>query len=615
MSDEKNNNTFSSYLGPDFQQKLVWQLLVEPEFCKKYINEINIEYFDDPYLKRIFIIMLEYFKDNDKVPNLQNGSIDEAIYLYKSPTSVVEGEILKEKIEQIKIWNEKIINKNMLYDGDIVRKNTVAFIKQQEYRKLGEEILSKVKNGEIKKPTFNFEIEEKINKIYHIGEDENYGVDVLDNIDDVLSVDFRETIPTGIKVIDEITGNGLGRGEVGLILAPSGIGKSTLLTKVANSAFNDGKRVLQIIFEDTEKQIQRKHFTLWSKIALNEIDDNRELVKERVLEHVDKYKKQGAKLDIIRFSQDGTTLNDIKNWIQRQEKKFGYKYDMIVLDYLDCLEPNRREKDLLQSELSIIKSFEAMAADYDIPCWSAIQTNRSGFTAEIVDAHNAGGNIKRLQKSHFVMSISKPNKADNDNIANIKIIKARFAKDGYEFKDCIFNNMTLEIRITDTNYNRGLKLKKHDDEDVNNTEGKIKKINDKSSIPVDHSKISETVFNDSPTINELRIKDENGNVVIHDLTKNDEFDKENDIETDNNNKNIDFPSHPPEIDENLENSNNKSSCGSIQNYEKGSSSTSITNFDPEEFLNSCSSEDDHNEFYNNPIMERLKEKRKEILKE
>lgn len=516
-----NHNTFGSYYGPDYQQKLVWQLLVEPEWCAKMIDFISIDYFDDPYLKRIFIIMLEYYKENEKVPNLQNESIYGAIYKHKSPTSEVEGDILKEKVNQIKLWNDRVINHNLLYDGDVVRKEALNFVKQQEYRKIGEEIISETKKGGIRRPDFTYEIEEKFNKVYNIGDEEDYGTDVIDDIDKALSKEFRETIPTGIEVIDSVTGNGLGKGEIGLILAPSGVGKTTALTKIANNAFNEGKRVLQIIFEDTIAQVQRKHFALWSKIKLSEMDENTELVKERVLNHVRGKKEKGAKIEFVKFNDEDTTMQTIKNWIARQEKKFGYKYDLIVLDYLDCVEPNKREKDLHAAELSVVKSFIAMAAEYNIPCWSAIQTNRSGFNIDFVEAHHSGGNIKRIQKSHFVMSVSKPDKSSN--IANIKILKARFARDGHEFKDCIFNNDTLEIRITDKKYLSGLTAKKYDDEDLGKMEDKINslKLNSEGQGML-HSKLSEA-SSDGPTIqdtnDDLKL---NTNFDNEANTKNDE---------------------------------------------------------------------------------------------
>jgi hypothetical protein len=228
---------------------------------------------------------------------------------------------------------------------------------------------------------------------------------------------------------------------------------TTTLTKIANTGVDEGKNVLQIIFEDTEDQVRRKHYAIWSGIPLDKIDDNSDLVKERVLEHF-KDKTKVGDLIIKKFSDDGTTILDVRRWIERYQKKYNKKFDLIVLDYLDCLESHKKAIDQNQSELFIIKSFITMAADYDIPCWSALQTNRTGLDAEWVETHMMGGNIKRLQKSHFVMSIAKTaEQREGGELANIKILKARFASDGHMFRDCIFNNKTMEIRITDPRWN------------------------------------------------------------------------------------------------------------------------------------------------------------------
>ncbi len=70
----------------------------------------------------------------------------------------------------------------------------------------------------------------------------------------------------GIAGIDKLLKGGLAKGEIGVILAPTGVGKTTVLTKISNTAFNMGYNVLQIFFEDNPKIIQRKHFTIWTGI-------------------------------------------------------------------------------------------------------------------------------------------------------------------------------------------------------------------------------------------------------------------------------------------------------------------------------------------------------------
>lgn len=491
---EKTENTFSAYLGPEFQQRLIWQLLVEPEFAEKKLPELAIEYFDDPNLKRLFIIMLEYFKEYDKVPNLQNQSIHQAISRYKTPNNIIEEESLFAVIKRIELWNERIINKQMLYDGDVVQKATNGFIKQQEYRKLSEEIQVKVKNGDIKSKFTIAAIEEKFQKISHIGEEEDDCEELIEGIDRALRKEFRETIPTGIEVIDVLTGGGLGKSEIGVILTPSGVGKTTALTIIANTAYEQEKYVAQVIFEDTKEQVKRKHYVIWGDSALSRLDEDEE--HDRVLKIAkDKAKSLAGKGKVVikRFSQEDTTIKDVRNWMLGYEKKYGIKFDILVLDYLDCLESHKKSPDRTESELAIIKGFESLAAELDIPAWTAIQSNRSGFGAEFVEAQQTGGSIKRIQKAHFFMSVAKTPAQQEANFANIRIIKARMAKDGQTFEDCVFNNDTMKIIIDDPKYRYSKtyqNLKHYDEKDVDNLENKLDTLNDKSSQARIHAAIN-----------------------------------------------------------------------------------------------------------------------------
>lgn len=478
---ETTENTLSAYLGPEFQQRLIWQLLVEPEFAEKIIPDLAIEYFDDPNLKRLFIIMLEYFKEFDKVPNLQNQSIHQAIKRYKTPNNIIEEESLFAIIKRIEFWNERIINKQMLYDGDVVQISANSFIKQQEYRKAAENVLDKVKTGEIKSKYVIAAIEERFQKISHIGEEDDDSESLTEGIKKALRKEFRETIPTGIGAIDVLTGGGLGKSEIGVILTPSGVGKTTALTIIANTGYEQEKNVAQIIFEDTKDQIKRKHFTIWAKSALSRLNEDEE--NERVLKIAEKKAEQmegKGRLIIKRFSQEDTTMKDVRNWMLGYQKKWGFKFDLLVLDYLDCLESHKKSQDRNESELTIIKGFEALASDFNIPAWTAIQSNRSGFGSEFVEAYQSGGSIKRVQKAHFFMSVAKTPAQQEANFANIRIIKARFAKDGQTFEDCTFNNDTLQIIIDDPRYpfSKTYKnLQKYDEGDVDRVEKKAEGFN------------------------------------------------------------------------------------------------------------------------------------------
>lgn len=468
--------TMDSYLGSDFQLKLLWQILTEPEFAEQILPFIKTDYWDDVSYKRYYIIIDEYFKEYGRPPNLQNKSIYNAIARYKHPNDPTEEEILLSITENIKNWNENVLNNGYSHDGDAIQKQAISFIKQGEYADLADIILTRVKSGKVSDETL-YLIEEKVKKIAEIGNEEDDGTEIFEDIEKVLEKNFRNPIPTGIEELDRLMGGGLGRGEMGIVLAPSGVGKSTILTKFANEAFKHEKNVLQIIFEDTPDQIKRKHYAIWSGIKLSEMDNRANEVAIKVHDAASIYNKTG-KLVIKRLPQDGTTIPKIRQWIDRYKKKHGIKFDIIILDYLDCVDPHKKSVDQNQAELAIVKAFETMAGEYDIPCWTALQTNRSGFNMEKVGHAQMGGNIKRAQKTHFLMSIAKTEQQKEAGMANASILKARFAQDGQFFEDIIFSND--EVRVDFSRGNR--KRKDNGETNVDEFNGNMTSI---SMIPTD----------------------------------------------------------------------------------------------------------------------------------
>lgn len=438
--------TLDGYLGPNFQLQCLWQLITEPEFAEKTIPLLEISYFDDPTYKRFFNIIRQYFSTYGMPPNLQSKSILTGIRKFVKASDTTEIELLDAVAVQIKNWNERVLNKDIPNDGEMIQRETVSFIKQQEYRKMATFVLNGVKEGN-NSDHFLYEVDDMVKKIGDIGDDEDMGIEIMENVSRALQKEFRKAVPTGIEGIDTLTKGGLGGGEMGIILAGTGIGKSTILTYIANTAYNHGLNALQIIFEDKEDDIRRKHYAKWSGIPLSEIDDRRDEVHQKI---VDWHKNNTyGRLIIKKFSQEDTTMPKIRQYVEKYRKKHGVKFDIIVLDYIDVLEGHKRSVDQNATELQIIKSFEGMADELNIPCWTAIQANRTGYDSEVLQTSQMSGNIKRAQKTHFLMSIAKTADQKLDGQANIAILKARMAQDGHIFRDCIFNNNTMEIRITD----------------------------------------------------------------------------------------------------------------------------------------------------------------------
>jgi replicative DNA helicase len=257
----------------------------------------------------------------------------------------------------------------------------------------------------------------------------------------VLDEDYRHPIPMGIAGIDNLLKGGLAKGELGVILAPTGVGKTTVLTKICNHAFNLGYNVLQIFFEDNPKIIQRKHFTLWTGIAPDELSFHKDVVMEKVR---DIKENTTNRLILKKYASDTLTMSQIKNQIRKMIAE-GTKIDMISLDYIDCVVPDKNLGDEWKSEGSVMRGFEAMCHELDVAGWTATQGNRSSISSDVVTTDQMGGSIKKAQVGHVIITVAKSLQQKEMKLATIAITKSRIGRDGVVFENCKFDNELMEI--------------------------------------------------------------------------------------------------------------------------------------------------------------------------
>jgi replicative DNA helicase len=434
----KINRDNFGYLGGDYQIRLIAQLLTDKQFGNSIIDILNPNYFEDEYLRIVVASIKNAKTTDDIIPDM--GSLE-----FRLLEEVKEDLQRKYILSQLRKIKEADLNDTLK-----IQDMAMKFCKQQELKKAVAEITKIINLGDIERHEDCAKI---LRQALEHGDAKDDGMKVFDDIEHVLEEDFRKPIPTGIKGLDEIMDGGLSKGELAVILAPFGVGKTTMVTKMANTAVTDGYKVLQIFFEDNPKVIQRKHLSCWSKYDLNSLS----IHKEEIMEMVQKMLKNsnGGELRLKKFSSDGTTIPIIRQYIRRLMAS-GFKPDIVLLDYIDCVEPSRKFDDVNVGEGSVMRQFEAMLAELDIAGWTAIQGNRSSIKADVVEADQMGGSIKKAQIAHFVVSIAKTLDQKDKGTATMAILKSRFGKSGVIFEDIIFDNATIQIDMgkSDKGHNR-----------------------------------------------------------------------------------------------------------------------------------------------------------------
>lgn len=423
-----DRNNFG-YLGHDYQLRLIAQILTDRKFANSIIDIVDPNYFEDPYL-RVITATIKDAKADDVIPDISTLEI-------RLLADIKDDIQRKHTIQQLR----KIQDAN-LNDTLNIQSMAMNFCKQQELKKAIAEITTIINKGDID----NYhECETRLRKALEVGDSKDDGMDIFDDIDTVLIDDFRKPIRTGIEGLDEVMDGGLSKGELAVILAPFGVGKTTMITKIANTAMSDGYKVLQIFFEDNPKVIQRKHLSCWSKYDLNSLSIHKDEIMTMVENMVNE--KKGI-LKLKKFSSDGTTIPMIRQYIRKLIAQ-GFRPDIVLLDYIDCVEPSRKFDDVNAGEGSVMRQFETLLSELDLAGWTAVQGNRSSIKADVVQSDQMGGSIKKGQIGHFIVSIAKSLDQKDNGTATMAILKSRFGKDGMIFSDIIFDNAKIQIEMGD----------------------------------------------------------------------------------------------------------------------------------------------------------------------
>ena len=414
------------YLGNTFQLQLLNQIILDKDFSSSIMDVIEPIYFDNKYFKIILQMTKEYHKKYESTPN------------FDTLEQIVKSEISQEMVAKIVLDTLTQVKEAPFEGTTFVQEKALKFCKQQELQKAMDKAQKIITQGDFESYD---KVEGLVREALQVGEIDKGQTDIFANLDTVLDEDYRHPIPMGIKGIDKLLKGGLAKGEIGVILAPTGVGKTTILSKISNTAFNLGYNVLQIFFEDNPKIIQRKHFTMWTGIEPDNLVQNKEEVMSKITEIKETMQNR---LVLKKLASDTMTMSQIKNQVRKMIAD-GVKLDMVLLDYIDCVLPESSSKDEWKAEGSVMRGFEAMCHELDLVGWTATQGNRASISSEVVTTDQMGGSIKKAQVGHVIISVAKTLQQKEMGLATIAITKSRLGQDGVVVENCKFNNELLEI--------------------------------------------------------------------------------------------------------------------------------------------------------------------------
>ena len=131
--------------------------------------------------------------------------------------------------------------------------------------------------------TSSFEqIQSVINEAMKLGTNTDYGHDFIQDFEDRYQVRARLPSSTGWDEIDSIIRGGLGKRELGVIVAPTGAGKSMALVHLGAEALKQGKTVIHYTLELADTTVGNRYDSCITGIPLKDLHE----YKEQILQDI-----------------------------------------------------------------------------------------------------------------------------------------------------------------------------------------------------------------------------------------------------------------------------------------------------------------------------------------
>tara|TARA_A100000164_G_C21849833_1_gene744422 strand:- start:177 stop:1346 length:1170 start_codon:yes stop_codon:yes gene_type:complete len=307
------------------------------------------------------------------------------------------------------------------------------------------------------------EIKSLIDKAMQAGVERNLGHDYLEDIEERYSETARITSPTPWDIMNELMQGGLGAGELGVVVAPAGIGKSWVLASMGAYAISKGLNVVHYTLELNEAYVGLRYDSIFSGVE----SQNLKYHKEEVIEKLDKLE---GNLTIKYYPTKACTVNTLSAHLKKVTT-FGEKVDMVLVDYADIMKDVNKSTEMRHALGNIYEDLRGLAGELQVPIWTASQANRSALDEDVIEASKVAESYAKVMTADFVFSLSRKIEDKIGNTGRFHIIKNRFGPDGLTYPAKINTNIgKIEIFESNSVQGQGVQHK------INNRDNQTKQI-------------------------------------------------------------------------------------------------------------------------------------------
>jgi len=410
MTLKTDTPSFSKY-GKSFQEKLAFLILDDRVFADRMVEVLDVEFLE---FKHLQVFVQKIFNYKTKYGTQPSTEIMKTIVRSQIED---ENEILQKQIREY--FAHVLSDITILQSAEFVKDTALEFCRKQKLRE------AMIKSSTLLQKCSFDEISVLINDALKAGANTDFGYDYIKDFEKRFELSTRETITTGWEKVDQLTGGGGGRKELGVVIAPTGVGKSMVLVHLGATALKAGMTVVHYTLELGDTVIASRYDSCITGIRLNEVKDRKADIK-KTLDGLD------GNLIIKEYPTKTATTNTIRAHLEKLKQQ-GMNPDMIIVDYADLLRTLSVRKEKREELESIYEDLRAIMQENNCVGWTASQTNRTGLNQEIITMQAISEAFNKCFIADFIFSVSRTSEDKQTNGGRIYIAKNRNGPDGVVF--------------------------------------------------------------------------------------------------------------------------------------------------------------------------------------
>jgi len=166
--------------------------------------------------------------------------------------------------------------------------------------------------------------------------------------------DFKKISP--LRILEDSSKKGLGAGDLGIVIARAGTGKTACLINFAFDALFRKKKLVHISLEDQPEKIDSYYHVIFSDIV-RAMDIKEEIELRQSLE--------GNRM-ILAYLKQSFDVDRLRGNLANLKDKAGFKPGILVLDGLDFEKAGRKT----------LEGLKGLAGDFEIGIWLSALSHR-----------------------------------------------------------------------------------------------------------------------------------------------------------------------------------------------------------------------------------------------